>query len=258
MVFLDDNPFERNLVRQLIPQILVPDLPEDPGLYVRALCELNLFESAGGSALDAQRTAMYQVQEKREEELKRFGDLKEYLRSLETTVIFSRFTPQNSSRIAQLIQRSNQFNLTTQRYSQAQCETMMHNVREYFPFSVTVSDRFGDFGLVLVAILKSNDSELEIDTFLMSCRVLQRGVEQYAMNKIFEYARRGGYRRVRGRYIPTAKNPMVQDFFKQFEFEQLAGSAGAETHWALDVDRYQPREVFIREALATESDGVVS
>jgi FkbH-like protein len=257
-VFLDDNPFERNLVRQLIPQILVPDLPEDPALYVRTLCELNLFESAGSSALDTQRTAMYQVQEKREEELKRCGDLNSYLRSLETVAIFSRFTPQTLSRIAQLIQRSNQFNMTTRRYPQAQCEAMMRDPQEYFPFSVTVSDRFGDFGLVLVAILKARGSDLEIDTFLMSCRVLQRGVEQYAMNKIFEHARQAGCRTVRGRYIRTAKNMMVQEFFKQFEFDRLETSDGEGTAWALDVDRYTPREVFIREVLPTESDGVAS
>jgi FkbH-like protein len=252
MVFLDDNPFERNLVRQLIPEILVPDLPEDPGLYVRAVCELNLFESAGQSALDAQRTTMYQVQEKRAAELQRVGDLNSYLRSLETNVVFTRFVPQNLGRIAQLIQRSNQFNLTTRRYAESQCEAMMRDDTQFFPFSITVRDRFGDFGLVAVVILKNLADEVEIDTFLMSCRVLQRGVEQYAMNKVFEYARQGNFRAVRGRYLPTAKNSMVQGFFEQFGFETHA-AAGEGAHWCLEVSRYVPREVFIAEQPAETS-----
>ncbi len=251
MVFLDDNPFERNLVRQLIPQILVPELPEDPALYVRAICELNLFESAGQSELDAKRTQMYQVQEQREAEMKHFSDINAYLKSLETCIDFRRFAPQNLSRIAQLIQRSNQFNLTTHRHAEAQCAAFMRDTATYFPFSLSVRDRFGDFGLVNVVILRKREDEVEIDTFLMSCRVLQRGVEQFAMNKIFEYARRAGCRRVRGRYIPTAKNSMVEGFFAQFSFEPVPVQDGQPgTAWCLDVDRYVPREVFIREVEA--------
>jgi FkbH-like protein len=251
MVFLDDNPFERNLVRQLIPAILVPDLPEDPSQYVRAVSELNLFESAGYSALDAERTSMYQVQEQRDAELKRFGDITSYLQSLETTALLVPFEPRNLSRIAQLIQRSNQFNLTTRRYSEAQCRAAMTDDGNCTTFSVTVRDRFGDFGLVLVAILKRAGAEvLEIDTFLMSCRVLQRGVEQFAMNRIFELARQGNYRRVLGRYIPTAKNVMVEGFYRQFEFVETPDDSGEGTLWCLEVERYVPREVFIREATA--------
>jgi FkbH-like protein len=246
MVFLDDNPFERNLVRQMIPQICVPELPEDPALYVRAVSELNLFETSSASALDAQRTAMYQDQAKREEERKKVGNLEDYLRSLETTVIFSRFEPQNLSRIAQLIQRSNQFNLTTRRYSESQCEAVMRNQGEFFPFSINVQDRFGDFGLVNVAILRNRGKILEIDVFLMSCRVLQRGVEQFAMNKIFEHAKQGGFESVLGRYIPTAKNVMVKDFFAQFGFEESTDAAEG-TEWRLETSRYVPREVFIFE-----------
>lgn len=254
MVFLDDNPFERNLVRQLIPQILVPDLPEDPALYVRAISELNLFESAGSSALDSERTAMYQTQEKRDAELQRFGNIDDYLKSLETRVIFTRFEPANLNRIAQLIQRSNQFNLTTQRYAEAQCQAFMQDM-ETFPFSITVSDRFGDFGLVLVCILKNQPDCIEIDTFLMSCRVLQRGVEQFAMNKIVEYAQQQGRARVRGRYIPTAKNVMVKDFFEQFGFRKLAdrGSEGAE--WQLDVADYVPKPVHITQQSGASTHG---
>jgi FkbH-like protein len=250
MVFLDDNPFERNLVRQMIPQICVPELPEDPALYVRAISELNLFETSSSSALDTRRTAMYQDQAKREEERSKVGNLEDYLRSLETTVLFSRFEPQNLSRIAQLIQRSNQFNLTTRRYSESQCEAVMRDEAGFFPFSITVQDRFGDFGLVNVVILRKRPTLLEIDLFLMSCRVLQRGVEQFAMNKIFGYARQFGFDSVLGRYIPTAKNVMVKDFFQQFGFDRSAADAQG-TEWRLETARYVPREIFILEKSAT-------
>jgi FkbH-like protein len=246
MVFLDDNPFERNLVRRLLPDVIVPELPEDPALYVRAVSELNLFEAASHSALDAQRNALYQDQERREEEKARFAGIDDYLKSLQTTALFSRFLPKDLPRIAQLIQRSNQFNLTTRRYSEVECEALMQDVAKCFPFSITVQDRFGDFGLINVVVLRDAGKVLEIDTFLMSCRVLQRGVEQLAMNKVFEYARSGGFERVVGRYLPTAKNVMVKDFYRQFGFEQIEACAEGSV-WCLAVEAYAPREVFIRE-----------
>lgn len=254
MVFLDDNPFERNLVRQLIPDVIVPELPEDPALYVRAVSELNLFETASHSALDGQRNALYQDQQKREEEKGYFAEINDYFKSLETTALFSRFEPRNLPRIAQLIQRSNQFNLTTRRYSEAECEALMKDEHGCFPFSITLQDRFGEFGLINVVVLRKTAKVLEIDTFLMSCRVLQRGVEQYAMNKIFEYAQRGGFERVTGRYVPTAKNMMITGFFEQFGFKLVAGGgAGKGTTWSLPVLEYNPREVFIRELLAPQN-----
>lgn len=246
MVFLDDNPFERNLVRQLIPQIIVPELPEDPALYVRAISELNLFEATSQSALDSQRTVMYQEQEQREGEAARFANLEEYLKSLGTTAAFERFEQRNLSRIAQLIQRSNQFNLTTRRYSEAQCEAFMNDDEHCYPFTITVRDRFGDFGLINVVILQHRGDALEIDTFLMSCRVLKRGVEQFAMNQIFEYARANNFKRVIGRYIPTAKNMMVERFYADFEFTEIPSGGGEGTLWSKDVTTYEPRTVFIQ------------
>jgi FkbH-like protein len=247
MVFLDDNPFERNLVRQLLPQVIVPELPEDPALYVRAISELNLFETASHSSLDAGRAALYQDQQKREAETTKFATIEDYLQSLQTAAHVQRFEPQTLGRIAQLIQRSNQFNLTTRRYSEAECKAMMEDDERFFPFTISVQDRFGDFGLINVVILRLPQSSrvLEIDAFLMSCRVLQRGVEQLAMNTIFDYARRGHYERVVGRYIATAKNMMVKTFFEQFGFQQVENPEGEGTEWHLQTDKYIPRKVFI-------------
>jgi len=250
MVFLDDNPFERNLVRQMVPEVIVPELPEDPGLYVRAISEMNLFEVASHSALDGQRASLYRDQEKRDEERSRFETLDDYLKSLETTARVARFDPKDLPRIAQLLQRSNQFNLTTRRHSEAECEAMMRDETGYFPFSVTVRDRFGDFGLINVVILRRMDSVMEVDTFVMSCRVLQRGVEQLAMNKVFEEARRSGCKRVVGRYIPTAKNGMVKDFYERFGFRREDAPEGEGVSFTLGLDEYRPREVHIREVAA--------
>jgi predicted enzyme involved in methoxymalonyl-ACP biosynthesis len=114
---------------------------------------------------------------------------------------------------------------------------------------LALRDRFGDFGLINVVILRLHEASrvVEIDTFLMSCRVLQRGVEQYAMNRIFEYARTGLYERVIGRYVPTAKNPMVRDFFRQFSFEPVNAPGADGDEYSLSVAEYVPRKVFINE-----------
>jgi FkbH-like protein len=247
MVFLDDNPFERNLVRQMLPDVVVPELPEDPALYVRAISELNLFETASHSALDSQRAGLYKDQEKRDDERSRFTSLDDYLKSLETTARVVRFEPSDLARIAQLLQRSNQFNLTTRRHSEAECTAMMHDEEDYFPFSITVRDRFGDFGLVNVVILRRDGAKLEVDSFVMSCRVLSRGVEQLAMNKVFREARRMGCERVVGRYIETAKNSMVKNFFDRFGFDRTSQSEGEGIEYSLDVEHYVPQEVYIRE-----------
>jgi FkbH-like protein len=252
MVFLDDNPFERNLIRQLIPEVIVPELPADPALYVRALSELNLFETTTQSSLDAGRNALYRDQQKRETESQKFATVDDYLQSLETTACCQRFESATLGRIAQLIQRSNQFNLTTRRYSEAECKAMMEDRERYFPFTLSVQDRFGDFGLINVVILRLRPAEglLEIDTFLMSCRVLQRGVEQLAMNKIFDYARQERYESVVGQFIPTAKNSMVKSFFEQFGFRRTATSREGATQWRLETAEYVPRQVFIDEPAA--------
>ena len=166
---------------------------------------------------------------------------------MKTVACCQRFEPSTLGRIAQLIQRSNQFNLTTRRYSETECESMMEDPERYYPFTISVRDRFGDFGLVNVVVLRLHPDEglLEIDVFLMSCRVLQRGVEQLAMNTIFEHARSGHFERVVGRYIPTAKNMMVKNFFEQFGFRRVETQGGEAMDWHLEPDQYVPRRVFI-------------
>jgi len=247
-VFLDDNPFERNLVRSVLPQVIVPELPEDPADYVRAVSVLNLFETTAFSAEDRNRAELYRAEAARREAQAAFANADEFLRSLEMCMVVERFDSFHLPRIAQLIQRSNQFNLTTHRYSEAECESLMRN-EAVLPLYVKLSDRLGDHGLIAVVVLEPTGEDLLIRDWLMSCRVLARGVEQRLMNLVVEHACARGLSRVRGEYIRTAKNEMVQGFFEGFGFARSGGDA-AHSHWILNTADYRPRKTFILPASA--------
>ena len=245
IVFLDDDPFERNLVRGLLPEVIVPELPEDAAERVKALCELNLFEAVSFSDEDRRRASMRQEQAARPSPAQ-FRSKEDYLRSLKMKISLARFDSFHLPRIAQLISRSNQFNLTTKRYSQADCERFM-KAEDFFPFYVRLRDEFGDSGLVAVAILALQGETIEIDEWLMSCRVLLRGLEDCMMNRVFRFAEESGARRVVGRYCPTPKNGIVKDFFSRFGFDKQRDLPGGGAVWALDVERYHPKTVFFTE-----------
>ncbi len=246
MVFLDDNPFERNLVRDMLPQVIVPELPEDPSLYLRAVAQLNLFETTSFSEADAERADQYRVEAQRELARTGFERIEDYLKSLAMGISLERFNAFSLPRVAQLIQRSNQFNLATQRYSESQCAAFMQDEENSFPFTLTLEDRFGNYGLISVVVLRRGDDHLAIDEYLMSCRVLQRGVENYAMNAIVDLARRLGLPSVRGRYIPSKKNGMVKDFYAGFGFDKTHEAEDGTTEWALAVDDYQERPALMQ------------
>ena len=253
MVFLDDNPFERNLVRQFLPDVIVPELPEDPADYVRAVCELNLFETISFSAEDKIRADQYRQEAQRRVVAEQFTNIEDYLKSLEMKIEVARFDSFHLPRIAQLIQRSNQFNLTTRRLTQAGCEAMAADEAGCFPLYARLRDRFGDHGLISVVIAAPKQDDFVITDWLMSCRVLVRGVEQYLMNVVFDEARRRGCRRVVGEYVPTAKNGMVRDFFEKFGFEKIGQQENGQTAWALDVSNYRPATVFIQPVETAEA-----
>jgi FkbH-like protein len=244
IVFLDDNPFERNIVREYLPKVVVPEFPDDPSLFLETLAELNLFETASFSEADLQRAAQYREEAQRELTKVQYTNVKDYLISLGMEIKLERFNAFGLPRVAQLIQRSNQFNLMTRRYSEAACEAMMGDA-SVVPLTLKLSDKFGDYGLIAVIVLKPSGEDIKIDEYLMSCRVLQRGVENFAMNNIFAFAERVGTSRVTGAYIPTSKNAMVRDFYKKFGFEKISEDSSGVSHWALAVERYLPREVQI-------------
>ena len=243
MVFLDDNPFERNIVRENIPGITVPELPVDPGEYLEYLYGLNLFETASYSQADKDRTKQYQVEAKRISLQKTFGNEADFLKSLDMVSVVSGFTKFNTPRVAQLSQRSNQFNLRTIRYTEADIEAFANDPK-IIDLSFTLEDKFGDNGLIAVIIMKPLDAEtLFVDTWFMSCRVLKRGMENFTLNTMVERAKAAGYKRIMGEYLPTPKNKMVESHYPSLGFTAIDGAATAQ--YELLVDSYQPRECYI-------------
>ena len=239
MVFLDDNPFERNMVRENIPGITVPELPEDPAEYLEFLYHLNLFETITFSNEDTERTRQYQVEAQRTVIQKSFTNEDDFLRSLDMISLVEPFNKFNSPRVAQLSQRSNQFNLRTVRYTEADIEKATVS-EDVFSFTFTLSDKFGDNGMICVIILKKANAEtLFIDTWFMSCRVLKRGMENFVLNTISKAAKEKGYAYLKGEYISSPKNEMVRNHYFHLGFKQL------NEYWILNVTNYDDKKCFI-------------
>ncbi len=221
LVFLDDNPFERNLVRTLIPEITVPELPEDPAQYLTYLRGLGLFEMASYSSDDSSRTRQYREQAERRTFESSFASFDAYLEGLNMTARAASFDPFHYPRIAQLTQRSNQFNLRTVRYTEAEIEAIARDDRHVTLYFM-LKDRFGDHGLISVVILDKQDDALFISEWLMSCRVLKRGMEEFIIDKIVKTAADLGFSKVIGEYLPTPKNAMVKDLYEKLGFTRLS------------------------------------
>lgn len=243
MVFLDDNPFERNIVRENVPGVVVPELPEDPGDYLEYLYSLNLFETASYSSADKDRTKQYQVEAQRVVAATKFTNEADFLKSLNMLSVVEGFTPFNTPRVAQLSQRSNQFNLRTIRYTDADIARMSGD-DSYQCFSFTLEDKYGDNGLICVIILHKEDTDtLFVDTWFMSCRVLKRGMEHFTLNTVVAYAKQHGFKRIIGEYIPTPKNSMVAEHYDRLGFTPMA--IGDSKRYELYVDSYEPKECYI-------------
>lgn len=240
MVFLDDNPFERNMVRENVPDIYVPELPEDPADYLEFLYGLNLFETVSFSHEDQERTKLYQIEAERAQAHQKFANEDDFLENLEMLSDVKPFNRFNTPRVAQLSQRSNQFNLRTIRYSESDIESMSKS-NDHANFSFTLEDKYGDNGLICVIIAKKENSKiLFIDTWFMSCRVLKRGMEHFALNAVVGYAKENGFKYIKGEYIPTAKNGMVKDHYLNLGFKKR------DSHFFLDVDTYKDKKTYIR------------
>lgn len=241
MVFLDDNPFERNIVRDNIPGITVPELPTDPADYLEYLYTLNLFETISYSNEDTERTKLYQVEAQRSVLQQKFTNEDEFLESLNMLSLVEPFNKFNTPRVAQLSQRSNQFNLRTIRYTESDIE-LISNSDNFYTFAFTLEDKFGDNGLICVIVLKAVDHEkVFIETWLMSCRVLKRGMEQFTLNTIANFANEKGFRYLIGEYIPTAKNEMVKDHYAKLGFTAQANQ------WQLDLENYKNIKCYINK-----------
>jgi FkbH-like protein len=241
MVFLDDNPVERGLVRELLPEVAVPELPPDPAWYVRTLSEAGYFDSAMYSEEDFKRATFYQDNARRVSLQKQSQDIKAYLESLRMVITFQPFDQTGRARITQLINKSNQFNLTTRRYTEAEVAQAEQDPN-CFTLQVRLADTFGDNGMISVIICRNagegitHERAWEIDTWLMSCRVLGRRVENIVLAEVLNAARLAGVQKLIGRYIPTARNRLVEEHYQRLGFTEVGRQPDGTTILELDVN----------------------
>ncbi|MBT3068517.1 HAD family hydrolase [Rhodoferax sp. U11-2br] len=235
MTFLDDNPAERGLVRELLPQVAVPELPDDPALYARTLLAGGYFEAVTFSAEDRQRADFYQDNARRIALQQGLGDVHAYLDSLAMVLSIQPFDAIGRSRITQLINKSNQFNLTTRRYSEAEVADLESDPN-ILAWQMRLADTFGDNGMISVVICRRLRAEWHIDTWLMSCRVLGRGVEEAVLAELVIAALQQGVSRLIGIYLPSGRNQLVEKHYPKLGFKPLDRHPDGSSTWALDID----------------------
>jgi FkbH-like protein len=241
LVFMDDNPVERAQVRLVLPEVAVPELTEDPADYISLLADAGYFEAVGLSAEDLARADFYQANAERVS-LQKVGNMEEYLHSLQMVASISPFNDVGRVRIAQLINKSNQFNLTTRRYSESEVETIQNDPSK-FSLQVRLADRFGDNGMISVIVFDIGFEEWSCDTWLMSCRVLGRRVEELVLATVAQAAKNAGAKRLIGTYLPTKKNSLVAEHFAKLGFAKLSDLPDGGTTWTLDLDSYTAPEL---------------
>jgi FkbH-like protein len=246
LVFADDNPFERNLVRRELPMVATPELPEDPSLFAACISDAGYFEALQLTPEDRARSAQYLANAQRDSLLHKASDLDAYLRSLASTLHWRHFDQVGVARVTQLINKTNQFNLTTRRRTETEVAALIQDPKA-LTLQLRLTDRVGDNGTIAAIIAledPADPSTLTIDTWLMSCRVLGRQVEKATLNLLARLASERGAKQLVGIYRPTAKNRMVQDHFPRLGFEE-AGGLGEASLWTLDLSVFEPVAVHI-------------
>ena len=248
LVFVDDNPVERARIRQGLPLVAVPELPQDIAHYVRHLADAGYFEAVAFTSEDRQRADQYAANAEREALFELSGNLDDFLRSLQMSVVFGKFTPADLARVTQLFNKTNQFNTTTKRYT---AEEVAHfaAAKQTVTLQFRLLDKYGDNGLVSAMILRPDPKQLEIfeiDNWVMSCRVFGRELEFEAMNIAVEQARFHGAKALRADYIPTPKNRVINELYPTlgfFPLDRARGNGG--TRWLLDLAKYAARSTHI-------------
>lgn len=234
LAFIDDNPVERAWVRENVPEVTVIDLPNDPMGYARALRDSMVFERLTLTAEDRDRGRQYAENRVRTELQQQAGSLEEFYESLKQEVQIATVTPMTLPRVSQLTNKTNQFNLTTRRYTEQQIQDLAAS-DHWRVYSINVKDRFGDNGLVGVAIANFTHNTCEIDSFLLSCRVIGRTVETGFLAAIVEEARRRNITKLRAWFIPTKKNAPAKDFLASQRFTKVAEDPDGKQTWEFDL-----------------------
>ncbi len=244
IVFADDNPAEREIVRAQIPGIAVPEMDSVEN-YIINLDRGGYFEVTSFSADDLKRNEMYKANAERAAAVASFADYNEYLLSLDMNAVIDDFIPVYLQRITQLTNKSNQFNVTTKRYTTAEMEAVAQS-DEYIRLYGKLADKFGDNGVVSVVIGHKNGDVLDMELWLMSCRVLKRDMEFAMLDRLVERCREQGISKIKGYYYPTAKNKMVKDLYGKFGFEKLSEDEDGNSVWELSVSDYEIRNKVIK------------
>lgn len=242
LVFVDDNPAERSLIRRELPMVAVPELPPDPSGYVATLAAAGYFEALNVTAEDRDRAEQYRANAEREQLRRSTTDMGGFLQALQMELTWSNFDSIGLKRIVQLMNKTNQFNLTTRRYAEAEVFPMLDDP-DTLTLQLRLADVYGDNGVIALLVGRRTSPELlELETWLMSCRVLGRNVEEATLNILVDRARELGCKRLSGTYKPTAKNGMVRDHYKRLGFELLQETQG-ETTWVLPLEGYTARPI---------------
>ena len=229
LVFIDDNPAERAIVTEQISGVDAPEIGTIEN-YISVLDKSGFFEVTYFSDDDIKRNDMYQANAKRTQASTAYSNYEEYLKSLEMKAVVEGFKPLYVARISQLTNKSNQFNLTTHRYTQTEIIDIM-NDNQYITLYAKLEDKFGDNGVVSVVIAKINGNKCKIETWLMSCRVLQRGLENAMMDKLVQECKTRQIESIQGTYLKTAKNSMVSDFYAKMGFENVSVTENGDSEW---------------------------
>ncbi len=246
LVFADDNPAERAIIRRELPMVEVPELPEDPTFYASCIANAGFFEATRLTVEDVQRTQLYQQNVARDNLMADATDMNGYLHSLAMQAIWDRFDSVGRSRIVQLINKTNQFNLTTRRVTDAEIGRLIED-DSALTLQIRLLDQFGDNGIVAIVAGEADEAThtIHLVTWLMSCRVLGRGVESETLNLVALEAMRLGATRLVGRYIPSAKNGMVRDHYAKLGFSMLTEDVDGTTTWFMDLTNFEPRQTYI-------------
>jgi FkbH-like protein len=236
LAFLDDNPVEREQIRSALPEVTILDLPEDPLAFAATVRDCPALERLALSGEDQQRTSLYAAQRERSQAEQTFQSKEDFFRYLDQEAEVAPVSAATLARVAQLTQKTNQFNLTTRRYSEQQIADMAARPG-WQVLSIKVRDRFGDHGLVGVAITCDETESCEIETFLLSCRVIGRAVETALLSHLAQGAAARGRQRLAGRYIPTKKNAPARDFYALHGFQLLEEKSDGSL-WTLNLQHH--------------------
>tara|TARA_B110000483_G_scaffold242128_1_gene326964 strand:+ start:26 stop:826 length:801 start_codon:yes stop_codon:yes gene_type:complete len=220
-IFIDDNPVERDVVRSFLPEVFVPEMPKNISEYSNILLNYYIFDTVNYSSEDKIRTKTYIANKKRDNLKKNFNSYEKYLSSLSMVCEVSSFNESQLDRVAQLFQRSNQFNLTTIRYDMATLNKMIKS-NDIKTFQFSLKDKFSDYGIISLLACSISNKELTINNWVMSCRVLGRTLERFIIRELILYCADIGISKIIGHYIKSDKNSLVANIYNEMHFKELS------------------------------------